>query len=106
MSPDDLAVQRREDLIPVVAQLIQELPKPEQLVLSLYVVEGLTFPEVGTVLDVPEDRVWQLYTGAMHHLHTQLSAWRAEIQEPMVTERAAILIPEAYNGLKPQESPT
>lgn len=95
MSRHNLAVQRREDLIPLVAQLIQELPKPEQLVLSLYVVEGLTFPEVGTVLDVPEDRVWQLYSGAMHHLRTQLSAWRAEIQEPIVSERAAIFDPRS-----------
>jgi DNA-directed RNA polymerase specialized sigma24 family protein len=80
MSQDLLGVQRREDLIPVVAQLIQGLPKREQLVLSLSVVEELTLPEIGTVLDLPEDRVLQLYNGAMRHLRTQLSAWRAREQ--------------------------
>jgi RNA polymerase sigma factor for flagellar operon FliA len=74
MSQDHLAVQRRQDLIPVLAQLIQELPKAEQLVLSLYYVEALTLSEIATVLDVPEDRVWQLYTGARSYLRTQLAA--------------------------------
>jgi RNA polymerase sigma factor for flagellar operon FliA len=74
MSPDRLAVQRREDLIPVLAQLIEKLPKEEQLVLSLYYVEALTLPEIATVLDVPEDQVWQLYTGARNYLRTQLAA--------------------------------
>jgi RNA polymerase sigma factor (sigma-70 family) len=74
MCPDHLAVQRREDLIPVLAQLIQKLPKEEQLVLSLHHVEALTLPEIATVLDVPEDQVWQLYTGARNYLRTQLAA--------------------------------
>jgi RNA polymerase sigma factor FliA len=74
MSPDHLAVQRRQDLIPVLARLIQELPKEEQLVLSLYYVETLTLSEIATVLDLPEDRVWQLYTGARSYLRTQLAA--------------------------------
>jgi RNA polymerase sigma factor FliA len=74
MSPDHLAVQRRQDLIPVLARLIQELPKEEQLVLSLYYVEALTLSEIATVLDLPEDRVWQLYTGARSYLRTQLAA--------------------------------
>jgi RNA polymerase sigma factor FliA len=78
MSHDHLAVQRREDLMPVVAQLIQELPTQEQLVLSLYYVEELTLPEIATVLDVPEDRVWQLYTDARYQLRTQLSACRCD----------------------------
>jgi RNA polymerase sigma factor (sigma-70 family) len=74
MSPNSVALQRREDLIPAVAQLIEQLPKPEQLVLSLSVVEELSFLEIGAVLDLPEDRVRQLYTGALHQLRLQLSA--------------------------------
>ncbi len=73
MSQDLLEGQRREDLIPAVAQLIQGLPKEEQLVLALYYVEELTLAEIGTVLDLPEDRVLQLYTVARRHLRTQLS---------------------------------
>jgi DNA-directed RNA polymerase specialized sigma subunit len=48
--------------------------KEEQLVLSLYYVEALTLSEIATVLDVPEDRVWQLYTGARSYLRTPLAA--------------------------------
>jgi DNA-directed RNA polymerase specialized sigma subunit len=78
MSQDCLAAPRREDLILAVAQLIKGLPKPEQLVLALSIVEELTLSEIGTVLDLPEDRVLQLYTSAKHYLRTQLSAWRAK----------------------------
>jgi RNA polymerase sigma factor (sigma-70 family) len=78
MSQDRLAAPRREGLIPAVAQLIEGLPKPEQLVLALSIVEELTLSEIGTVLDLPQDRVLQLYTSAKRHLRTQLSAWRAK----------------------------
>jgi DNA-directed RNA polymerase specialized sigma subunit len=68
------AMQRREDLIPVVAPLIRELPTEAQLVLSLYYVEELTLPEIARVLDRPEDQVCQLYTAARSFLRTQLAA--------------------------------
>ena len=45
-------------------------PRPH----ALYDVEALTLSEIATVLDLPEERVWQLYTGARNYLRTQLAA--------------------------------
>ncbi len=44
---------------------IGRLPEREQLVISLYYYEGLTFKEIGKILGVSESRVYQLHTQAV-----------------------------------------
>ncbi|MEI6915153.1 MAG: FliA/WhiG family RNA polymerase sigma factor [Armatimonadota bacterium] len=44
---------------------IERLPEREQLVISLYYYEGLTFKEIGKILNVSESRVYQLHTQAV-----------------------------------------
>lgn len=44
---------------------IDRLPPRERLVISLYYYEGLTFKEIGKVLEVSESRVYQLHTQAV-----------------------------------------
>jgi RNA polymerase sigma factor FliA len=48
-----------------MAGAIRQLSEREQLVLSLYYYEELTFKEIGKVLDVSESRVCQLHTRAI-----------------------------------------
>ncbi len=47
---------------------IDRLPERERLVISLYYHEGLTFKEIGKVMNVSESRVYQLHTQAMTRL--------------------------------------
>ena len=51
----------KESLMEEMAGAIQNLPEREQLVLSLYYNDGLTFKEIGKVLDITESRVCQLH---------------------------------------------
>ena len=64
----------REDLHQTVTQGIAALPTLEQLVLSLYYDEELTFEEMGYVLRLPASHVSQLHTQAMHGLRDHLHA--------------------------------
>ena len=51
---------------------IDRLPDREKLVISLYYYEGLTFKEIGTILEVSESRVYQLHTQAVLRLRGYL----------------------------------
>ena len=51
---------------------IGRLPEREQLVISLYYYEGLTFKEIGKILGVSESRVYQLHTQAVIRLRGYL----------------------------------
>jgi RNA polymerase sigma factor for flagellar operon FliA len=64
--------QQREAL----AVAIRRLPEREHLVLSLYYYEGLTFKEIGKILQVSESRVFQLHQQAMMRLRGYLAADR------------------------------
>ncbi len=55
-----------------LAQAIRALPEREQLVLSLYYYEELTFKEIGSVLEVSESRVCQLHGRAVLNLRAFL----------------------------------
>lgn len=48
-----------------LGECINRLPEREQLVISLYYYEGLTFKEIGKILNVSESRVYQLHTQAV-----------------------------------------
>jgi len=60
---------------------IDRLPEREQLVISLYYYEGLTFKEIGKILNVSESRVYQLHTQAVirlkGHLQRDMALFRA-----------------------------
>ena len=59
-----------KELRRVMAAGVDNLPERERLVVSLYYFEGLTFKEIGRVLEVSESRVYQLHTQAMNRLRT------------------------------------
>ena len=51
---------------------IERLPDRERLVIALYYYEGLTFKEIGKILEVSESRVYQLHTQAVLRLRGYL----------------------------------
>lgn len=51
---------------------IDRLPERERLVIALYYYEGLTFKEIGHILQVSESRVYQLHTQAVLRLRGYL----------------------------------
>jgi RNA polymerase sigma factor for flagellar operon FliA len=60
------------ELKDVLIEYLKLLPEREQLVLSLYYAEELTFKEIGAVLDVSESRVCQLHARAIMSLRSRL----------------------------------
>lgn len=58
-NPSDLFEQ--ESLVAEMSEAIHDLSEREQQVLSLYYNDGLTFKEIGKVLDITESRVCQLH---------------------------------------------
>lgn len=65
---DMLKADRKEQL----TELINDLPKNERLVLSLYYEHDLNLKEIGDVLDVSESRVSQIHSQAMHRIRARL----------------------------------
>jgi RNA polymerase sigma factor for flagellar operon FliA len=61
-----------QELRDVLVDYLKLLPEREQLVLSLYYAEELTFKEIGAVLDVSESRVCQLHARAIMSLRSRL----------------------------------
>ncbi len=59
-------------LVEKMALAIQNLSERQQLVLSLYYNDGLTFKEIGRVLDITQPRVCQLHTSAILNLKAML----------------------------------
>ena len=55
-----------------LAEVIEELPKKEQLVLSMYYWDELTMKEIGKVLDITESRVSQIHSKAIRVLRSKL----------------------------------
>jgi RNA polymerase sigma factor FliA len=63
----------KESLMKEMADFIQGLPKREQLVLSLYYNDDLTFKEIGKVMDITESRVCQLHARAILSLKAMMT---------------------------------
>jgi RNA polymerase sigma factor for flagellar operon FliA len=57
-----------------LAELIDQLPEKERLVLSLYYWEELTMKEIGRVLQISEGRVCQLHSQAILTMKSQMSS--------------------------------
>jgi RNA polymerase sigma factor for flagellar operon FliA len=70
-NPSDLF--EKESVLQEMAGAIQSLPKREQLVLSLYYNEGLTFKEIGKVMDITESRVCQLHARVILSLKAMMT---------------------------------
>lgn len=86
LSPEALELENRADLngapehnnpMDIVAgkelqqkikSIIEELPKKEKIVISLYYYDEMTMKEIGCVLDLTESRVCQLHTQAILRL--------------------------------------
>jgi RNA polymerase sigma factor for flagellar operon FliA len=66
-------VLEQEGLIEEMGSAIRDLSEREQLVLSLYYNEELTFKEIGKVLDITESRVCQLHARAISSLKAMMS---------------------------------
>jgi RNA polymerase sigma factor for flagellar operon FliA len=63
----------KEDLIEEMSSAIQELSEREQLVLSLYYNEELTFRQIGQVMDISESRACQLHACAISSLKARMN---------------------------------
>lgn len=57
-----------EEMKTLLKKLLDDLPKKEKLVVSLYYNDEMTMKEIGKILDLTESRVCQLHTQAMMRL--------------------------------------
>ena len=72
VNPSNSSEQR--EMQRLLAGALKLLPDREQLVLSLYYYEELTFKEIGKTLDISESRVCQIHGRAMMNLKSLLKA--------------------------------
>lgn len=72
IDPEEAAV--RGDLVAVMGEEIRQLGERQQLILSLYYRDGLTFREIGEALGVTESRICQIHTEAVLALRGRLVA--------------------------------
>jgi RNA polymerase sigma factor FliA len=70
--PDPSEIVFQEETMAHLTTAIQGLEQREQLVLTLYYYEKLTFKEIGQVLELTESRVCQLHARAITLLRTSL----------------------------------
>ncbi|RMG75038.1 MAG: FliA/WhiG family RNA polymerase sigma factor [Nitrospirae bacterium] len=71
-SPNPLKIIEDKEKKKILADKIRTLPEREQLILSLYYWEELTFKEIGEVLGVSESRVSQLHSQALMRLKIEM----------------------------------
>jgi RNA polymerase sigma factor for flagellar operon FliA len=69
---DALSKTRFKELKSALARAIEQLPKKERLVISLYHLEELTMKETGKVLNITESRVSQIHSQAIVRLRNKL----------------------------------
>lgn len=62
---DTVAEVEINEMKEAMSVAIDRLPDRERLVIALYYYEGLTFKEIGRILEVSESRVYQLHTQAV-----------------------------------------
>lgn len=70
-----------KDLRQKLVEVIKELSKREQLVLSLYYFDELTFKEIGKTLEISESRVCQIHGRAVIALKSLLSGTNHETKK-------------------------
>ena len=60
------------ELVEVLSEEINNLPEKEKKIVSLYYYEGLTYKEIGKIMQISESRVSQLHTKAIIRLKSKL----------------------------------
>jgi RNA polymerase sigma factor for flagellar operon FliA len=65
-SPEDLA--EKEEIGQLIAELIEQLPEKERLVLTLYYMEGLNLAEIGAAMGFSESRASRVLASARFRL--------------------------------------
>ncbi|HYL81041.1 MAG TPA: FliA/WhiG family RNA polymerase sigma factor, partial [Candidatus Acidoferrum sp.] len=73
-----LALKERQKILGAV---IEELPRSERTVLSLYYYEELTMKEIGAVLEVSESRVSQIHSAALVRIRSRLHRRRLQPED-------------------------
>jgi len=76
--PDDennnpFEIVQTQQMRELLVEAIEHLPERERLVVLLYYYEGLTFREIGKVMNLSESRVFQIHSSAINVLHTALA---------------------------------
>ena len=61
-----------EEIDHLVAELIDELPDKEKLVVELYYQKELTLKEIGKVMEVSESRASQIHSQSMSRIRGRL----------------------------------
>ncbi|MCZ7587083.1 MAG: sigma-70 family RNA polymerase sigma factor [Deltaproteobacteria bacterium] len=69
---DLIDVLNLQDVKNVVAKAIEDLPKNESFVVSMYYFDELTMKEIGLVLGITESRVSQIHNKAVMRLRGKL----------------------------------
>jgi len=82
MDPDQgdgpLALVEGESTQKALAEVIESLPKQEQMVVVLYYNKGLNLREISEVLDVSESRVCQVHSQAVGRIRTRMRSKHGE----------------------------
>ena len=63
---------QKQDLKDNIAKAIEQLPKRERLVMSLYYFEELNLREIGAILGVSESRISQIHSLALNHVQDKM----------------------------------
>jgi RNA polymerase sigma factor FliA len=79
-NPSDILSQ--EETMAQLVETIHGLDQREQLVLTLYYYEKLTFKEIGQVMDITESRVCQLHARAITSLRVNMQR-KDDVEKPM-----------------------
>ncbi len=75
--PDELLEYKETKRL--LREAVKKLPEREKLIVTLYYYEGLTYKEIGKVLNVSESRISQLHTRAVLRMKNCLSVHRADL---------------------------
>jgi RNA polymerase sigma factor for flagellar operon FliA len=93
---DPLDEATEQDLLVALQNAIGTLSDRDQLVLSLYYLEGLTFKEIGTVLNISESRVCQVHSRLIFTLKALLK--ESEPATPLTKSKSRLGTREPLAG--------
>jgi RNA polymerase sigma factor FliA len=82
------AMYEEKDLQAKLVEAIKTLPERDQMVLSLYYFDELTFKEIGKTLDISESRVCQIHGRSVVSLQSILSGDSGTVKQPRPQKKA------------------
>ena len=85
---DPLAFVENKDLLAKLAAALEDLPERERLIMTLYYHEELTLREIGTILNLSEGRICQIFGQVVARLRDALDI-HPENREPPSSRRSA-----------------